>query len=270
MIGDLVWNGHLNNYIDEIKMIDLHHVTIGIFGGSSSRGTKLNEDGLYVISKYDDFVFSVLFDAHATNESVIYYTEALIEKKSDIESSLKLNTKQAIKNIETLIEDILNNQKVLSQSKELKGETAFLVCLQKNEYLWWLSVGDNSIYTFNKEFNELGQYRLNQRIFYQWIGQKNSMALDVPCYSKGTIQLRPGKTTIVMLTDGVLEIEGRPFENHETLKEHIEANSLKSGIHNVLEVVKTSCGKDNATIIAWSIYNEVDGLRPTRLSENYT
>lgn len=270
MIDNLVWNGSINHYIDEIKMIDLHHVTVGIFGGSSSKGTKLNEDGLYIISKSDDFVFSVLFDAHATNESVIYFTEALIKKNVEIENFLKLDTRQAIKNIETLIEEMLNNQLLLRQSKEINGETAFLVCLQKNEYLWWLSVGDNSIYIFNKEFNELGQYRLNQRIFYQWIGQKNSFDLEVPCYSKGTIQLRPGKTIIAMLTDGILEIKGRPFENSENLKNYIEDNSLNSGIQKILEVVKDTCGKDNATMIAWSIDNEIDGLRPTRLIVNYT
>lgn len=264
MTEHLIWNGSTHSYIDEIKMMKSNTVSIGIFGGASSNGAKFNEDGVFIITENEDAIFTVLFDAHTTNESVLLYTNILSARKNEIEYNLKLNTKDAIKNTENLIEEILNAPKVKEQSRQVNGETAFLVCLQKNEYLWWLSVGDNSIYVLHHEFNELGQFRLNQRIFYQWIGQKNSLDLEVPCYTKGTLQLRAGKSIVVLLTDGVLEIENRPFENHEAIKCVFDENSVESGVFRMLEVVKNSNGRDNATIIAWQVNQTVDGLRPTR------
>lgn len=91
------------------------------------------------------------------------------------------------------------------------------------------------------------------------------MDLTVSCYSKGTIQLRKGKTILVMLTDGVLEIDGRPFEDNEKLNQYFQGSSLEDAIDNILNEVKFLKGKDNASVIAWAYDNPIDGLRPTRL-----
>ncbi len=62
---------------------------------------------------------------------------------------------------------------------------------------------------FYEELHKLGQYALNQRHFYEWIGNVNTFDLPVPCYSSGIRELRTGKNRIVMVTDGVLEWERR-------------------------------------------------------------
>ncbi len=258
----LVWNGSIDASIDKVQSMTLEHVALGIFGGE---GTVKNEDGLIVMVGEDGSVFSVLFDAHATNTSVLYLTHEIIVKKELIFEYLKCDIAECIGQIEKLLECWLKSEATLRELNALKGETAFLVCLQKGAYLWWLSVGDNSLYALHKEFSELGQYRLNQRVFYQWLGEKNAMDLTVSCYSKGTIQLRKGKTILVMLTDGVLEIDGRPFEDNEKLNQYFQGSSLEDAIDNILNEVKFLKGKDNASVIAWAYDNPIDGLRPTRL-----
>lgn len=261
----LVWNGSIDASIDKVKSMALDHVGVGIFGGASSEGTLKNEDGLIVMTGDDGSVFSVLFDAHATNASVLYLTHEILLKKDLIFKYLNYNTALAIGEIEKFFESWLKSETTLRELKALQGETAFLICLQKGAYLWWLSVGDNSLYALHKEFSELGQYRLNQRVFYQWLGEKNSMDLTVQCYSKGTIQLRQGKTIFVMLTDGVLEIEGRPFEDNETLNRYFQDLNIEDAIEKILSEVEILKGRDNASMIAWAYDNPYDGLRPTRL-----
>ena len=50
-------------------------------------------------------------------------------------------------------------------AKELKGETACLLCVRKENYIWWLSIGDCLVYVFHEELHKLGQYALNHRHF---------------------------------------------------------------------------------------------------------
>ena len=163
---------------------------------------------------------------------------------------------------------LIHDKTFIEESKKLNGETAFLVVFQKNNYLWWLSVGDNSLYLFHPEFSELGQYKLNERIFYQWIGQKNSIDLEIPCYTQSTIELRQGKNTIVMLTDGVLEFEGRPFEDSSKLYSIFNQYKNIDATEKVLESVQESFGIDNATMVSWNVQNTNDGLRPTFLNKS--
>ena len=49
--------------------------------------------------------------------------------------------------------------------KRIKGETACLLCVRKENYIWWLSIGDCLVYVFHEELHKLGQYALNQRHF---------------------------------------------------------------------------------------------------------
>ena len=49
--------------------------------------------------------------------------------------------------------------------QKIKGETACLLCVRKENYIWWLSIGDCLVYVFHEELHKLGQYALNQRHF---------------------------------------------------------------------------------------------------------
>ncbi|MEK4512079.1 hypothetical protein [Paenibacillus sp. FSL K6-2524] len=60
-------------------------------------------------------------------------------------------------------------------------------------------------YLFHPDLAKFNQYGLNQRQFFEWVGQVNTFDLSVPCYTSGRRQLRYGSNYIVLATDGVLE-----------------------------------------------------------------
>lgn len=255
-----LWHGNDNKYIDEIHIEAFYDMTIGLYGGYNA---VKNEDGYLVMAMEDGSKFSVLFDAHTTNESVVYVIETLEKKLNDIHKICCLPINQCFERLQSYLLDILTSDEMTHELQKRQGETAVLFCFQKDQFIWWLSIGDNSLYVFHKEFNELGQYRLNQRTFYQWIGKQNALNLQVPCYTSGTLQLREGDNRILMLTDGVLEIEERPFENDKTLETAFRG-SLYEGTKTVLEEVRTRKGKDNATMMTWTVRCDHQPLRPSR------
>lgn len=43
----------------------------------------------------------------------------------------------------------------LRKSVKIKGETACLLCVRKENYIWWLSIGDCLVYVFHEELHKL-------------------------------------------------------------------------------------------------------------------
>lgn len=80
------------------------------------------------------------------------------------------------------------------------NESANLVLetIKKEQYLWWMYIGDNLVYLFHPELIELNQFALNQRQFYEWVGKVNTFDLDIPCYTTGTRLLREGQNYIYL------------------------------------------------------------------------
>lgn len=261
----IFWNGNQQSYIDQISVFQHEHITIGNFGGASSKGTQRNEDAYIVWQMGPETVLAVLFDAHTTNESAVYWQALLLSKSETLNQICNNSVDKAIPNIQQFFLALFSDDEVRSHSRNCIGETAMLVTLQIGAYLWWLSIGDNSLYIFHKEFNELGQFKVNQRIFYQWVGNSNSLDLEVPCYTTGTLHLRNGENKILLLTDGVLEIEGRPFEDSAHLASEINKTSMAGAVESILQTVQSVDGKDNATIIGWSQRCGHEPIRPSRL-----
>jgi len=167
--------------------------------------------------------------------------------------------------IENHIITIFQSPSFKEKCKRVKGETACLICVRKENYIWWLSIGDCLVYVFHDELHKLGQYTLNQRHFYEWIGNVNTFDLPVPCYSSGIRELRTGKNRIVMVTDGVLECGERRYETPLNLYNDMNGNNigLKENIHNVLEHVHHQFGRDSATIISWDVENKGNATYPS-------
>ncbi|MBI9010692.1 MAG: hypothetical protein JEZ08_00565 [Clostridiales bacterium] len=260
------WCGIDNKYLDVIEVKKGDDVTFGCYGGATASGQYTNEDGYFVIAKDKEFVCAVLLDAHATDESVGLVLDSLSKNEKEISNRANLSLKDSMRKIPEFFMALIHDSEFIERSKSITGETAFLVVFQKENYLWWLSVGDNSLYLFHPEFAELGQYRLNERIFYQWIGQKNSIDLEIPCFVQGTIEFRKGKHTILMLTDGVLEVGDRPFEDSKKLFDLYQGDH-ETATKDVLGVVKNAQGRDSCTIISWDVVNEKEGLRPTVINK---
>ena len=173
-----------------------------------------------------------------------------------------------IKNISTQFHNffinIFDGKEFKDNCKCIKGETACLIVVQKEQYLWWMSVGDNLVYLFHPELAELNQFALNQRQFYEWIGKVNTFESDIPCYSTGTRLLREGQNYIYLLTDGVLECGDRTFENPDRLYKILtEDIDISKNISKVFKEVHKQKGRDSATIIGWSYFNKYEAPKPT-------
>lgn len=146
----------------------------------------------------------------------------------------------------------------------VRGETACLVCYQHGGYLMWLSIGDNQLYLLHPELQRLGQFTLTVRNYFEWIGERSSLALEVPCFSSGIRQLRQGISTIAMVTDGLLEVGDRPFDNPARVgRELLSPAGVSGSISSMLAEVHRLGGTDSATVIAWQVDNPDPGLLPS-------
>lgn len=260
-----IWHGNINTYLDIIEIKTIENVSYGCFGGSTKAGQYTNEDGLYILSKAKEYVLAILLDSHASNESVTLILSEIEIREETIKSYLELPLAQAMRQISFFFIELIHDEKFIEKTKGVRGESAFLVVFQKDNYLWWLSVGDNSLYLLHPELSELGQHRLNQRVFYQWIGEKNSIDLDIPCFTQSTIELRQGKSDIVLLTDGVLECDGQFYDDPMKINNVFNKHQSKEAIEVILKEVESVSGRDSSTIVSWSVDTKNDGLRPTRL-----
>lgn len=72
----------------------------------------------------------------------------------------------------------------------------------------------------------LGQYRLNQRSFYEWFARADSLRLEVPCYASGVHPLRPGCSRIALATNGPCEFGDRPYSDAVRLYDDLAEGDL--------------------------------------------
>jgi serine/threonine protein phosphatase PrpC len=132
--------------------------------------------------------------------------------------------------------------------------------VRRAQFLWWLSIGDCVAYLFHPELARLGQFALNQRQYFEWIGRVNTFELPVPCYTTGVRELRGGRNVLLLATDGLLECGTRPFEEPRTLYRTFFAQpgaipDLAARVAALLGRVHRERGRDSATVIAWVCEN---------------
>jgi hypothetical protein len=100
----------------------------------------------------------------------------------------------------------------------------------------------------------LGEFLLNQRVFFQWIGQHNTFDEPVPCYATGTQRLYRGEALIALSTDGVFESIPAFYDQPEQLLYVLASTEqLADGVGRVLDLVHDARGRDSATLVAWRV-----------------
>ena len=218
------WVGSQQNFVDDISVEKFNHVILGRYGGNSCAGQYKNEDGcLLWINEKEDWEFVALLDAHNTAESAELVVNLLESEKSNLAQILRLEMKQKMfQQLEEKMLNLFQSQDVLSACQNVTGETACLIVARKDKYLWWFSVGDVLLYLFHSELAALGQYQVNQRQFFEWIGQVNTFEQEVPCYSVGIKELRQGMNRIFLTTDGLIECPNEPYAKPETIYDSFE------------------------------------------------
>src|SRR5262245_22789637 len=159
-------------------------MVLGRYGG------RLKNEDAALLRCFDDREYAVVADGHSGADSSALAVRVLY----DVDDSAKM--------VPALQE---------ADTGHLTGETAILAVVRRGRFLHWLCVGDCVAYALHPELARRGQYALNQRSYFEWFGRVDSLRLDVPAYASGVHALRPGRTRIVLLTDGALECE-HPFD----------------------------------------------------------
>ncbi|MEK4008722.1 MULTISPECIES: protein phosphatase 2C domain-containing protein [unclassified Paenibacillus] len=259
------WVGSEERYLDHPITSTLNRMVIGRYGGNTAAGANKNEDGVYLSSEPGaDWEFAMLLDAHNTAESAELLVRTINGEAGGIIRLLALPVQQAFRELESFLLAIFQSEAFLSQCRQVKGETACLICVRMENYLWWFSVGDNSLYLLHPELAARGQYALGQRNYFEWIGFVNTFAQPVACYSSGIRELRQGRNIIVMTTDGLLEVGERLLEDPRRLYEAFTGREdLEECVADVLTSVHEQLGRDSATVVAWSYDNGRAGAMPS-------
>ena len=212
------WLGSDAPHLDAPFITACRDMVIGCYGGCTAAGATRNEDGALVWCAEDRrWEFALLLDAHGSAESAGLVLAAIEAEAETITASLSQPVESAFSSLHRHLLALFQSPAFREQCAHVQGETACLICARKNRFLWWLSIGDCLVYLFHPELARLGQFALNQRSFFEWIGRANTFDLPIPCYATGVRELRAGLNRIFMTTDGLIECGSRPFEDPHRL-----------------------------------------------------
>ncbi|RIW32004.1 protein phosphatase 2C domain-containing protein [Bacillus salacetis] len=263
-IQEISWTGKQKDYVDIINIENFHHMSLGRFGGNSRAGQYKNEDGCLIwADEKETFEFAVILDAHKSADSAELVILQFNRKKEEILDLLSLSVEVTMKKIEKTILNLFQEEEFLSACREVQGETACLIVLRKGKYLWWFSVGDCIAHLFNPELANLGQYQLNQRQFFEWVGEVNTFTQPIPCYSSGVRELRKGLNRILLTTDGLVECPGDPYSSPSDIYETLMSNPVEGGIRVLMEKIRDFNVRDSTTLISWDVMIEQEATQPS-------
>lgn len=253
----LSWSGSKEAFLDKPAVTLCKNIVVGRYGGRTDAGQHKNEDGAFALSG-QDWEFMATLDAHNSSESVECVLELLESKQEEINAILSQT--DGLMKLHPLLLTLLTDNNVL---REAQGETALLVCARKGPYLYWFSIGDCVLYLLQEELAQMGQYKLTERQFYEWVGQSSAFNGAVPCYSMGFRELRKGRNTMLLVTDGLLEYQNSPFADSSFVNTFFVNGELQDKIADALQMVHEGKGRDSATIVGVTYTNPKDGVTPT-------
>jgi len=252
---DFKWVGSERNFVDQPDLQQVNKIIIGRFGGNSHAGQYKNEDACIVwANKDEDWEFVMVLDAHNTAESAELVVEEFHRNKAGLKKLLSSSlATDYFKNLEERMLSIFQSEAFRSKCRETQGETACMIVVRKGKFVWWLSIGDCILYLFHRELSEMGQFQLNQRHFYEWVGQINTFDQLVPCFSSGTKELRTGENHLFVTTDGLVECPGEPYTNPEDIAAAFKEVPHQEGVQSLLETIQEHGVRDSTTLVSWKV-----------------
>jgi hypothetical protein len=250
------WVGADAAYIDEPHVGTCGDVVIGAYGGASASGAFKNEDAAWVLCHPDgEWCFAVLVDGHYSCESDEAIFGILDERKQRIIDAMAGPTGAAFETVRSLLLEGFKSETFREACRHVVGEASAIFCAQKGRFVFWLSVGDCLGFALHPELGGLGQFAMNQRHFYEWMGKSNVFDLDPVPFSSGVQELRTGLNAVVLVTDGLYEYPNSPFEDPTAIYQTLgpPQSDLAAGALRALSTVHRGHGRDSATIIAWQV-----------------
>jgi serine/threonine protein phosphatase PrpC len=258
-IATFRWIGSEAALLDTPTVARCARVVIGRYGGNTSAGAATNEDGALVWCAQDgSWEFATLLDAHFSAQSAALIVEALEDARDGITTLLAKPPAAAFTAVQQLLLALFSSSEFRARCRQVDGEASCLIFARRGAFLWWLAVGDCLGYLLHEDLARLGQYAVNQRVFYEWIGQHNTFDLPVPCYTVGTLQLRRSWSTLLMATDGLFEWGSRVYENPGELYrlfagEDGDVARLEQAAQTALQRVHAERARDSATLLVWRV-----------------
>lgn len=259
----LLWLGETEPALDVPEILECGHAVLGIYGGNTRAGARKNEDGAFVLTDANgEWEFAVLLDAHYSAESARLVLELINQKASTIREMLQtLPVGSLFRQLEDYLANLFASPEFLEQTQHVYGEASCLISARKGAFIWWMSIGDCLAYLFHPHLASRGQFALNQRTFFEWIGFRNTFNLPVPCYASGVKELREGRNVICLATDGVFEGDEQIVLSDVMLyrtymsDEHSSLTLLREQTLSLLREIHRKKGRDSATMIVWDYVN---------------
>ncbi|RDU35637.1 protein phosphatase 2C domain-containing protein [Neobacillus piezotolerans] len=266
MSREISWVGSEKDFVDEISVETVGAIVLGRFGGNSSAGQYKNEDGCIVWADgANGYEFVVLLDAHNSADSAELVVSEFGKRKEELKEILRLPLNRSLSELEKGILYLFQNEDFKRRCRKLRGETACLIAVRKENFLWWFSIGDCILYLHHPELAALQEYQQNHRSFYEWVGKVNTFELPVPCYSTGCKELRKGDNHILLTTDGLVECPGSVFDQPEKVFTAFRDAGNEEGVRKLLRTVQEKNVRDSTTILSWQIINETAASEPSDL-----
>ncbi len=254
-IDGITWVGSEDPYIDRFDVLSVQPIVLGRFGGNAAAGQTKNEDGCLIwFNGEEEWEFVMVLDAHHSAESAELVIE-YIGKNKEIFTSLLAGkvSVELFKGIEKALLELLQAESFLKACRDTKGETALLIAVRKGKYLYWFSVGDCLLYVFHPELAAFGQYQINQRQFYEWIGQVNTFEQLVPGFSSGVRELRQGENQLLLTTDGLVECPGQVFVEPKSISQVFKNATIAEGVNALLTAIQKNHVRDSTTVVSWNV-----------------
>jgi hypothetical protein len=253
----LTWLGRDAPYLDKPNVLTCGPVVLGVYGGNTAVGAEKNEDAAFILAPEDGgWEFAALVDAHTSSDSAGLLIDTLREAEQTIVTTLNGPLESAFDDLERLILARLRSADFREKCAAIEGEASVLFVARKGDFLWWLNIGDVTLYHLNYHLALLGSYAVTQRSFYEWVGRHNTFDLAVPVYARGVRALRE-TNWILLATDGLLECGTRPFEDNRILYNLFAGGTaryeLQASAVSALRMVHREGGKDSATVVVWAV-----------------
>lgn len=255
-IATFRWVGGEEPLLDTPTVTRSGRVVVGRYGGNTGAGATKNEDGALVwCAENGEWEFAALLDAHYSDQSAALIVEALGYAREGIATLLARPPAAAFAALQQLLLALFSSQEFRARCHSVEGEASCLIFARRGPFLWWFAVGDCLGYLFQEDLARLGQFAVNQRVFFDWIGQHNTFDWPVPCYTVGTLRLRPGANTLLMATDGLFEwgsrVYERPAELYRLFAGSGGVSELEQAARTALVRVHEERARDSATLLAW-------------------
>ncbi|NUT37402.1 MAG: protein phosphatase 2C domain-containing protein [Hamadaea sp.] len=251
------WAGADGQSLDRPQVVAHGPMVLGRYGGRVDAGAHKNEDAAFLLHG-PGWEFAVVADGHAGADSAALAV-TLLEADTELPALLDLPVEEALGAVRTHLVELL----LSADTSHLTGETAVLAVARKDRFALWVCVGDCVAYALHPELHRLGQHALNQRAFFEWFGRVDSLRLPVPSFATGVHALRPGRTRLALVTDGLLEFGPRVYADGAHLFADLYDGEVVDGVQQLLQAVHDGRGVDSATVVAWDVEAGPTPIRPS-------